>query len=103
MNIQEIKAAISAKVGTVIGTLSMVRQFDADPVDNTKKVITPWVSHWDNDQRVRITMHEDIMSALKADINKSDLAYKYELVKPADKQSYHRFVIITPKDIEATF
>lgn len=103
MNISEIKAAISAKVGTVIGTLSMVRQFDADPTDATKKVASPWVSHWDNDARIRITMHEDIMNQLKTNPAKSDLAIKYELVQPADKAPYHRFVVITPKDIEATF
>lgn len=103
MNIAEVKAAISAKVSCVIGTLALVRQFDADPTDATKKVSTPWVSHWDNDHRVRVTMHEDIMAALKANPIKADLALKYELVSPSDKAPYHRFVVITPKDIEATF
>lgn len=103
MTIQEIKTLIGSKLGITLGTLSMVRQFDQDPLDPTKTVASSWVSHWDNDHRVRVTMHEDIMAAIKADPTKADLAFKYEAVKPADKQAYHRFVIITPKDVEATF
>lgn len=108
MTITEIKNAVSVKLNHVngttslsyIGTLSMVRQFDE--VDGVK---TPsvWVSHWDNDHRIRITMHEDIMNSLKSNKDKSDLAFKYELVTPSDKAPYHRFVVITPRDIEATF
>ncbi len=105
MNIQEIKAAISAKCNTTIGTLAMVRQFDesTDAAGTVTKVASPWVSHWDNDARIRVTMHEDIMASLKTNPLKSDLAFKYEHVKPADKAPYHRFVVITPKDVEATF
>lgn len=100
MTITEIKSLISAKTATTIGTLAMVRQFD-----DVAGVKTPseWVSHWDNDSRIRVTMHEDIMAQLKANPTKSDLAVKYELVSPADKAPYHRFVVITPKDVEATF
>ena len=129
MNIVEIKAAISAKTASSIGTLSMVRQYDErallpteinvtvkgadnkevlasfDPANPAVvyNVKTVWVSHWDNDHRVRITMHEDIMNQLRSNPAKADLATKYELVKPFDKAAYHRFVIITPRDVEATF
>lgn len=105
MNIQEIKAAISAKASFVLGTMSMVRQFNeaTDAAGVVTKTPSEWVSHWDNDHRVRVTMHEEIMAALKANPTKSDLAFKYELVQPADKAAYHRFVVITPRDIEATF
>lgn len=105
MTINEIKGAISTKLSVTIGTLSMVRQFDetTNPDGTIVKTPSEWVSHWDNDHRVRITMHEDIMNQLKANGAKSDLAFKYELVQPADKAAYHRFVVITPRDVEATF
>lgn len=103
MNIQEIKNVIDSKLGILLSTLSMVRQYDQDPLDATKKVASEWVSHWDNDNRIRITMHQDIMDAIKVNPTKADLAYKYELVNPVDKSPYHRFVVITPKDVEATF
>ena len=105
MNIVEIKAAISAKVGFTLGTLSMVRQFDETVAADgtTSKSPSPWVSHWDNDHRVRVTMHEDIMQQLKDNPTKADLAFKHELVAPAGKQPYNRFVVITPKDVVATF
>lgn len=100
MTISEVKAFVGAKTNATIGTLSLVRQFDE--VDGVKTA-SQWVSHWDNDHRIRVTMHEDIMNALKANPAKADLACKYELVQPSDKAAYHRFVVITPRDIEATF
>jgi hypothetical protein len=135
MTIVEIKAAIAAKLGIAsIGTTSLVRQYDERKLtavdiavtvktasgeavisfdkknpDSIHFVKTPWVSHWDNDHRLRMTMHEDIMSAISASrdssgvFTKSDLAFKYELVQPSDKAPYHRFVVITPRDIEANF
>lgn len=108
MTIQEIKDAISAKSKFTLGTLSMVRQFKTviDPTDTTKTVQTPepWVSHWDNDHRVRITMYEDIMAELKANTSKADLAFKYELVQAHDAvAAYERYVVITPRGVEATF
>ena len=101
MNMHQIKAQISAKTGTPIVALNMVRQFE----DDAKTVSTPWLSHWDNDARIRVTMHEDVLNLLKTDADSNGLALKYEEVQPADesKSPYKRFVIITPKHIEASF
>lgn len=125
MTIQEIKAEISAKAGFTLGTLALQRQFDkrplqvgetvtlrdgstvvfdaANPTKEVDGIVTPWLSHWDNDHRVRVTFPEEVALKLKAEPNKADLAYKYEEVKPADKPAYKRFIIITPKNIEFTF
>lgn len=99
MTITEIKAAISAKSNFTLSSLSMVRQYDS-----TTKEKTEWVSHWDNDHRVRVTMHQDIMNTLLGNPTFAGLALKCEQI-PADgeRAAYTRYVVITPKDIDATF
>jgi hypothetical protein len=95
MTIQEIK-----QVANINGTLALVRQFSNDDA----KTPQPWVSHWDNDKRVRVTMHDDVLAKLKTDATFAGLAVKKEDV-PAkgERAAYVRFVVITPKNIEATF
>lgn len=90
MNIQEIKAK------TEQTTLAFQRQLTEDNQQ------TQWLSHWDNDKRIRVSAHEDVITKIKADNNCKDLALKMEVVQPADasKPTYTRFVIITPKNIE---
>lgn len=99
MTTLEIKALINAKEGIVLPTLSFQRQFGEDKVTPQ-----PWVSHWDNDHRIRITMHEDVMAILKANPMRGDLAVKDELVAATDTRAqYKRYIIIVPKNIEYTF
>lgn len=130
MTITDIKTAISSTHGFQLGTLSMVQQFQSrkllptdtlvevknetgdvvnasyDPKDPDKvyDVKTEWVSHWNNDYRVRISMPLSIMEAIKSDLNKADLATKKEIMPGKDgKASYTRYVVITPKNILANF
>ena len=97
MNIQQIKAEISAKSGVQFPNLSMVRQFDEQGVKQ------PWLSHWDNDNRIRVVMHEEVFEDIKSNPAKADLALKKEVVEATDdRAAYTRFVVITPKNIEGT-
>lgn len=98
MNIEQIKSAIAANMGVSLPNLIMVRQFNED------KVPQPWLSHWDNDHRIRVTMHEDVFNQIKADTSKAGLAFKKEVVEAtSERAAYTRFVVITPANIEATF
>ena len=98
MKMNEIKAAIAAKAGINLPTLMLVRQKDAAGVSQ------PWLSHWDNDKRVRITLHEDTAKAVQADPNLDKLAFKSEVVAAHENVAeYTRFVIITPTSVEITF
>lgn len=100
MNIAQIKSNLTTKTGGDFATLAMVRQMNQQ--DATKK--EPWLSHWDNTKRVRITMHEDVFEQIKAKPDRADLALKYELVPANEKRAeYHRYVVIIPTGIEATF
>lgn len=100
MNIVDIKAAIAAKTGFPLPHLTMVRQMEQDKPEEK----TEWLSHWDNDNRVRVVMHQDILESIKANPEMATLAFKYEEVpETTDRAAYKRFVVITPKNIEATF
>lgn len=92
MNITQIKEAIGQPV------LNMARQLDEN------KVPQPWVSHWDNDKRVRVTMHDDVFNLIVADKNFDKLAYKTaEVPATPERAAYQRIVVITPTQLLATF
>lgn len=94
MNIQQIKEQTKQK------TLAFVRQ-TAEGGE-----VTPWLSHWDNDSRIRVTAHEDVINQIKAKPDMLELGLKTETVLAhksstgEDVAEYTRFVIITPKNIE---
>jgi hypothetical protein len=92
MNIQAIKSALG------LSALMLVRQINAETAEPT-----PWVSHWDNDRRVRVTMHEDVLNQIKQNPDRLDLAYKTQPVTSEGKQPYTRYVVIIPANVEATF
>lgn len=99
MNILQLKTDLTASLKVPITQLTMVRQFEED-----KSTPTPWLSHWDNDNRIRVTMHEDILKTLKENPKFPGLAYKKEIVEATEQRAaYTRIVVITPRNIEATF
>ena len=98
MNIQQIKEKIAQEAKAQIPTLLMVQQKDE------QGTLQPWVSHWDNDSRTRVTMHLDLFKKIAADPTKVGYAYKKELVPAtADRAEYMRFVVIEPANVLGTF
>jgi len=98
MNIQLIKSQIAAKAGIALPTLMLSRQKDESGTEQ------PWLSHWDNDKRVRITMHDDVANKIKATPDFDGLAFKEEVVPAnAERAAYTRFVVITPTSVVMTF
>lgn len=97
MNIQHIKLAIAKKAGIDLPTLALVRQMEEDNITPT-----PWLSHWDNDNRVRIVMHEAVAKAITPTLD--TIAFKYELVEATQtRAAYSRYVVIIPTSVEMTF
>ena len=86
MTINEIKKQLG------IVALIMVRQFD----EQGNK--TEWVSHCDNDRRIRVTMHENVMDVIKIDrsIDILDMTSKKVIAKQSGKE-YTRYVITLRK------
>lgn len=106
MNISQLKVAIAASVashipGFTLPLLQLNTQVDKD--DETKT--TDWVSHWDDTNRVRISMPREVMAKVIADKEFAGLAFKKPEIVPAhgDVAQYLRVTIITPTSIEATF
>lgn len=116
MTITNVKAAINAEQHTSIDIFNFKRQFDqpteaqvadalkADPKADPKKVLgtpQPWVSHWEDSKRIRVAMHDDVLTALKADKELSTLAYKSEIVHPdSETDRYIRYILFIPRHIE---
>lgn len=103
MNISDIKTTVATLSGHAILSLDMSRQLAIDPTDNTKKIDTPWFSYWDNTNRIRVVMAEEIymkIKAAKAAGNKNSitgLALKpVQKETPTGKLPYDRYVVIMP-------
>ena len=56
MTIQDIKKEFG------FTTLSMVRQFSKDGVKQE------WLSHWDNDRRIRVSMHQNVFEIINSNL-----------------------------------
>lgn len=71
-----------------------------------KSESTKWLRHWDNDTRLAIILHEDVLAAVKA--GATNLIVKYAYVendkagKPLEKGAYSQYTICTATSIEAS-
>ena len=66
--------------------------------------LQPWVSHWENDKRIRVTMHIDLFNKIAAEPAKVGYAYKKEVVPATQERAeYTRFVVIEPANVLGTF
>lgn len=102
MNIQQVKEHISQKAGFTLVSLSLSRQM-AEESTPDNPVPTEWLTHWDNENRVRVVMHQDVMEKIKSDLTFNSLAVKpMEIVEKEGVKPYKKFVVITP-NIEVTF
>lgn len=91
MNITQIKSQLG------YSHLNISRDLDENNVPQ------PWVSHWDNDKRVRVCMHEDVFTSIMADKSFDKLAIKTSVVVATpERAEYTRHVLITPKQLLAT-
>ncbi len=81
-SINSIKKKLDIKI------LKMVRQFD---FNGTK---TEWLSHWEQDRRIRVTMHETVMEKIKANLEINSLMLSKEIVaKNGEREQYIRYII----------
>lgn len=60
---------------------------------------TPWMRHWDNDNRVAVSIHKELVAELKADANISSLGLQSE-EREGSKGKYmaYRIVKFTPAE-----
>lgn len=87
MNIQEIKL----ELGIATLNLNIANDKDNKP--------TPWFRHWDNDNRVAVSIHKETFTKIKADPTISTIGLQTE-TREGSKGEYisHRIVIFTPAE-----
>jgi hypothetical protein len=81
MNISEIKASVGVKV---LELRTATTEAGAD---------TDWMRHWDNDNRVAVSIHKDLVKDLKGDPGIATLGLQKE-IRTTSKGSYTAFRIV---------
>ena len=89
MTLNEVKA----KVGVSQLELNTATDADNNPTD--------WMRHWDNDNRVAVSIHKDLVGELQADSNINSLGLQTETRK-GDKGDYTAYRIVKYAPAEAT-
>lgn len=96
MNINQIKQQVSEITNTPCNALTMQQAKDETGV------LIPWVTHWDNINRIRVGMHLEVFQAIMSDPKLDKLALQHE-IKESDKGQFHNFTVITPQNVLGTF
>lgn len=89
MNIVQIKSALS------IPSLQLNTAKDKD--QNS----TDWMRHWDNDARIAVSIHKDLVAEIKADSTLESLGLQKE-VREGSKGTYTAYRIVKFKPAEDT-
>ncbi|NCO74338.1 MAG: hypothetical protein GW856_03635 [Cyanobacteria bacterium] len=84
-------AQIKEQVGVAQLELNTANDKDGKPTD--------WMRHWDNDNRVAVSIHKELVSELKADANISSLGLQTEK-RTGEQGDYtaHRIVRYSPAE-----
>jgi hypothetical protein len=84
-------AAIKIQLG--IETLSLNTALDKDNKP------TEWMRHWDNDNRVAVSLHKDTLAKIKANPSMSNLVLQSE-TRTAAQGEYKALRIVAVKEAE---
>lgn len=88
MNITEIKA----KIG--VTSIDLVRGIQDDKP-------TKWLRSWDNEARIAIVLHEDVLAAIKAGATNLIVKTEQKAAKESG-EAYLQYTICTASSIEAS-
>tara|TARA_R110000796_G_scaffold238334_1_gene358663 strand:- start:588 stop:860 length:273 start_codon:yes stop_codon:yes gene_type:complete len=89
MNITELKSKLD--IATL--ELNTANDKDGNPTD--------WFRHWDNDNRIAVSIHKELVDEIKADTNIATLGLQSE-TREGSKGSYKAYRIVKYKASEAT-
>jgi len=89
MTLQDIKSQLG------VPSLGFKRALDLD--GDTNEWYNTFITA---PQRVRLSVHEDVMSAIKADRNVSSLALKDAGTGETEKGSYQKLIIVIYDDVD---
>jgi hypothetical protein len=65
-----------------------------------------WLRHWDDDRRIAVVVHEDVVKAIKANPSIDTLALKHETKKTTTGKAigtiYDQYILISATSIEVS-
>jgi hypothetical protein len=86
LNIDGVKKSMG------IPMLNMIRQLD----HHGNK--TCWLSHWEKEKRIRVTMHETVMKAIQADRSTILTLERQQVPRTKERDEYTRYIVHPVKD-----
>lgn len=86
-------AQIKEKLGIDQLALNTAQDKDENPTD--------WMRHWDNDNRVAVSIHKELVAELKADANISSLGLQKE-TRNGEQGDYTAYRIVRYSPAEET-
>jgi len=89
MNIAEIKS----KLNIAALELNTAKDSNDKPTD--------WMRHWDNDNRIAVSIHKELVAEIKANSNISSLGLQSE-TREGEQGSYTAYRIVKYKPAETT-
>lgn len=81
MNITEIKTQLG------------VAELNLNTATNAEGVKTDWMRHWDNNKRIAVSIHKELLAEIQKDNSISDLALQDE-VRTAEQGDYTAYRIV---------
>lgn len=81
MNIIEIKAELG------------VKELNLNTAENKDGTKSEWMRHWDNDKRMAVSIHKELLAEIQSNGNISELALQSE-TRSTDKGDYIAFRIV---------
>lgn len=78
-----------------------IAKFELNTALDAEQKPTDWLRHWDNENRVAVSLHKDLFDELKADATIGSLGLQHE-IRAGEKGDYNSYRIIkyTPAEFE---
>lgn len=89
MNLPQIKAKLE------------IPQFELNTAKNEAGENTEWMRHWDNDRRIAVSLHKDLVAELKANPKIGSLGLQHE-TRQGELGSYESYRIVKYTEAEET-
>lgn len=78
-----------------------IEQLELNTANDGEGNPTDWMRHWDNDNRVAVSIHKELVGELKADANISSLGIQTE-TREGDQGEYTAYRIVKYSPAETT-
>lgn len=92
-----------AKLATLKTQLE-IESLDLQRTVDEKQQPTQWLRYWNDQRRIAVVVHDDVVAAIKANPNLDTLALKYEqkVTKTGKSKGtvYEQYILINAKSIE---